>query len=122
VKVDFVNPFVTAAREVLRAEAHCEAERGPLALDTSGTITSEVSAMIAVTGAVRGLVLYTMSQETACNLAAQMIGQTCCELDELAQSPVSVRHFTAGVGDWARRHGLHAGTAPVGGAVPHGTR
>ena len=87
--VEMVNPFVTAARDVLKAELSSEVERGKLALNKSSTTEEEVTALIAVTGEVRGLVLYTLSMATACQFAGRMLDQECTELDELGQSAIA---------------------------------
>jgi len=89
VNVDMVNPFVAAAREVLRMELDEEIGRGKIRLTKSSDTSDEVTAMIAVTGQVRGLVLYTMSTATACELAGAMIGQPCEELDALGESAIA---------------------------------
>ncbi len=60
-----VNPFMATAREVLLAELGRAAERGPLALKKSPDTTDDVTAMLAVTGWVHGLVLSTMTEEPA---------------------------------------------------------
>ena len=87
--VEMVNPFVTAARDVLKAELDTEVERGKLALEKSCKTADEVTALIAVTGQVRGLVLYTLSMATACGFAGQMLGQECLELDDLGESAIA---------------------------------
>jgi chemotaxis protein CheX len=52
-------------------------------------VTHEVSALIAITGSVAGLIIYSMSKQTACNLAGKMIGEDVPELDALAQSAIA---------------------------------
>ena len=64
-------------------------ERGKLALQKSSRTSDEVTALIAVTGQVRGLVLYTLSLPTACAFAGRMVGQECTELDELGESAIA---------------------------------
>ena len=88
-KVDMINPFITAAREVLKVELGSDIERGTILLNKSAETSDEVTAMLAVTGQVRGMVLYSMSRDTACSMAGLMIGQSCEELDELAQSAIA---------------------------------
>ncbi len=88
-QVDTINPFIAAARKVLMAELDSEVERGKMSLSKAAETSDDVTALIAVTGDVRGLVLYTMSDATACATAARMIGQECDQLDELAQSAIA---------------------------------
>lgn len=87
-KVEFVNPFIQAASEVLESELGGEAQRGEVRLQKSAITTDEVTALVGVTGTVSGLVLYSMSQATAVALASRMMGQEFQELDALAQSGI----------------------------------
>ena len=87
-KVEFVNPFIEAACEVLESELGGEARRGEVRLQKSAITTDEVTALVGVTGTVSGLVLYSMSLATAVALASRMMGQEFQELDALAQSGI----------------------------------
>ncbi|TME43857.1 MAG: chemotaxis protein CheX [Chloroflexi bacterium] len=87
-KVEFVNPFIEAACEVLESELGGEAQRGEVRLQKSAITTDEVTALVGVTGTVSGLVLYSMSLATAVALASRMMGQEFQELDALAQSGI----------------------------------
>ena len=49
-KVEFVNPFIQAASEVLDAELGAESQRGKLRLHKSAFTTDEVTALVGVTG------------------------------------------------------------------------
>ena len=73
-KVEFVNPFIEAACEVLESELGGEAQRGEVRLQKSAITTDEVTALVGVTGTVSGLVLYSMSLATAVALALFMLG------------------------------------------------
>jgi chemotaxis protein CheX len=88
VKVEFVNPFIQAAREVLESELGGEVQRGNLRLQKSAFTTDEITALVGVTGKVSGMVLYSMSQETALGLVSRMMGQQFDEFDALAQSGI----------------------------------
>ena len=87
-KVEFVNPFLEAASEVLDAELGGEALRGPLRLQKTAVTTDEVTAVVGVTGTLQGLVLYSMSQATALGIVSRMMGQEFAEFDALAQSGI----------------------------------
>jgi chemotaxis protein CheX len=87
-KVAFVNPFIDAAREVLESELGGDANRGNIRMHKSAYTTDEVTALVGVAGAVSGVVLYSMSEETARNMVARMLGQDCPEFDALAQSGI----------------------------------
>jgi chemotaxis protein CheX len=87
-KVAFVNPFIDAAREVLESELGGDANRGSIRMHKSAYTTDEVTALVGVAGAVSGVVLYSMSEATARNMVARMLGQDCPEFDALAQSGI----------------------------------
>ena len=87
-KVEFVNPFIQAASEVLEAELGGEAQRGNLRLAKSACTTDEITALVGVTGTVSGLVLYSMSQSTALGIVSRMMGKEFTDFDALAQSGI----------------------------------
>ena len=87
-KVEFVNPFIQAASEVLDAELGAESQGGNLRLHKSAFTTDEVTALVGVTGTLSGLVLYSMSQATALGIVSKMIGHDFDEFDALAQSGI----------------------------------
>lgn len=87
-KVEFVNPFIQAATEVLESELGGEAQRGSLRVQKSAFTTDEVTALVGVTGTVSGMVLYSMSQATALGIVSRMLGQQFDEFDSLAQSGI----------------------------------
>jgi chemotaxis protein CheX len=88
-KLEFINPFVKAAIEVLRAEVGSEVERGKIRLETSPSSCHDIAVMIGLTGNAQGVVLYGMSLETGKNIVSQMMGQPCEEFDALAQSGIA---------------------------------
>jgi chemotaxis protein CheX len=87
-KVEFVNPFIQAAREVLESELGAEAKRGNLRLQKSAFTTDEITALVGVTGTVSGMVMYSMSEQTALGIVSRMMGQDFDEFDALAQSGI----------------------------------
>jgi chemotaxis protein CheX len=88
VKVEFVNPFIQAATEVLESELGAQAERGNLRLQKSSITTDEVTALVGVTGTVSGMVMYSMSQETALGIVTRLMKQNFADFDALAQSGI----------------------------------
>jgi chemotaxis protein CheX len=88
VKVEFVNPFIQAAREVLESELGGETARGELRLQKSAFTTDEITALVGVAGRVSGMVMYSMSQQTALGIVSRLLGQTVEEFDALAQSGI----------------------------------
>jgi chemotaxis protein CheX len=88
VKVEFVNPFLQAATEVLESELGGESQRGELRLQKSAVTTDEVTAIVCVTGTVAGLVLYSMNETTALAIVSRTMNQDFREFDALAQSGI----------------------------------
>jgi len=87
--VKFLNPFVEAANEVLQAEVGVTVTRGNLSLQKSALTADEVTVMISMVGQVQGVVLYGLSVPTSLALVSQMMGETCSQFDNLAQSGVA---------------------------------
>jgi len=87
-KVEFVNPFLEAASEVLDSELGGEALRGTLRLQKTAVTTDEVTAVVGVTGTLQGLVLYSMSQATALRIVSRVMGQEFEAFDAVAQSGI----------------------------------
>jgi chemotaxis protein CheX len=87
-KVEFVNPFILAASEVLKAELGAEARRGEPRLQKSAFTTDEVTALVGVSGGVSGMVLYSMSEKTAVAIVSRVMGQRFREFDAMAQSGI----------------------------------
>jgi chemotaxis protein CheX len=88
-RLELVGPFVEAAGRVLRQECGEAPSRGELLRVRSPQTSRDVSALIAITGGVSGLVIYSMSMGTACALAERMIGEAVSELDAMAQSAIA---------------------------------
>ncbi|HYY87226.1 MAG TPA: chemotaxis protein CheX [Chloroflexota bacterium] len=87
-RVEFVNPFIEAARDVLESEIGGRTDRGNIRLQKSAYTTDEVTALVGVTGRVVGMVLYSMSQATARAIVTRLLGQEFPEFDALAQSGI----------------------------------
>jgi chemotaxis protein CheX len=85
-RADFVNPFLTAATEVLQSEIGEEPTRGSIRLEPSNSTGQEVTVLIGVTGGITGIVLFGFAQATACALSAKILGQEFPTFNELAQS------------------------------------
>ncbi len=87
--VKFLNPFVEAAVEVLKAEIGVSVERGQLSLHQSAMTTDEVTVLIHLVGQVHGVVLYGMNNQTGIRFVTQILGQEFNQLDSLAQSGIA---------------------------------
>ncbi len=86
--VRFINPFIGAACYVLEAEVRAEIERGPVRLEKSGTTSKAITVALGVTGAIRGAVFYSLSEETARSIVSEMMGEPVPIFDGLAESAI----------------------------------
>lgn len=84
-----INPFLVAATEVLESELGSPPRRGPIGLQRSGYTSDEVTAVVAVTGEVAGLVFFAMAESTARAMVSHMMGQEFPDFDTLAQSGIA---------------------------------
>jgi chemotaxis protein CheX len=86
--VKFLNPFLDAVVDVLKAEVGIVSTRGNLSMQKSALTTCEVTVMISIIGQVQGVVLYGMSKKTALGIVSLIMGQEFTEFDNLAQSGI----------------------------------
>ena len=87
-RAEFINPFLHAANEVLQSELGSSPRRGQVGLQKSAYTTDDVTAVVGVTGAVAGVVLYAMTEATARAIVSKMMGQEFRKFDALAQSGI----------------------------------
>jgi chemotaxis protein CheX len=88
-RAEIINPFLQAASEVLESELGSPPQRGAIGLQRSAYTSDEVTAVVAVTGEVAGIVLFAMTETTARAMVSKMMGQDFPEFDALAQSGIA---------------------------------
>jgi chemotaxis protein CheX len=88
-RAEVINPFLQATSEVLESELGSPPARGTIGLQRSAYTSDEVTAVVAVTGGVAGMVLFAMSERTARGIVSKMMGQEFDEFDALAQSGIA---------------------------------
>ena len=88
-RLELIGPFVEATARVLLKECGETVKKGTLFRVRSPQTSSEVSALIAITGGVAGLVIYSMSRQVACGIASKMMGEPLEELDAMGQSAIA---------------------------------
>ena len=84
-----VAPIVEAAARVLKQMCGQTVTKGTIHRIRSSQPSAEVSALIAVTGGIAGIVIYSMTRETAMGIASEMMGERVTELDSIAQSAIA---------------------------------
>lgn len=88
-RVEYIEPFVAAAMNILESELGIQVERGSLRADGSYFTTKEVSVLIGITGEVEGNVVYGVHRSVALDIAGKMMGQPQKQLDDLAKSAIA---------------------------------
>jgi len=73
-RVEFINPFVSATHNVFKTMLGCTLVRGPLSLKSEHTPMHEVSGLIGLSGRCRGMVVVSVSRLTAICAAEVMLG------------------------------------------------
>jgi chemotaxis protein CheX len=86
---EFINPFLRAAAEVLESELGSPPVRGQIGLQSSPHTSAEVTAIVAVTGDIAGMVLLAMTEVTARSIVSHLMGQDFPDFDTLAQSGIA---------------------------------
>jgi chemotaxis protein CheX len=88
-RVEYINPFVEAAYNVLKEVLACNLTRGELYLKSTSTPVLGVAAIVGLAGDVEGRVLFDMSKATAIAVASVMNGEELKELDDLGKATIT---------------------------------
>lgn len=88
-RVEYINPFVEAAYNIMRDVLQAEVNRKDLYLKKTSQPVMGVAALVGLAGTVEGRVLIDMSQETAVNIASEMNGEQLKPGDELVQATIT---------------------------------
>jgi chemotaxis protein CheX len=74
-RVEYINPFVEAAFNVMSEVLNVEIKRGELYLKSISQPVLGVTAIVGLAGDVEGRVLFDMAEDTALGIASQMNGE-----------------------------------------------
>ncbi|MGE5589064.1 MAG: chemotaxis protein CheX [Bacillota bacterium] len=88
-KAEFINPFVSAALQVLQTECRVTARKGQISIQESPLASDDLTVLIGVTGRVQGLVLYNMSEKTAKSMVSAMTGEPIPVFDKMSESAIA---------------------------------
>jgi chemotaxis protein CheX len=88
-RVEYINPFVEAAFNILKELMGENITRGEIFLKASSQPVLGVTAIVGLTGDVEGRVLFDMSAETAIAIASIMNGEELKDLNELAKATIT---------------------------------
>ena len=88
-RVEYINPFVESAFNVLKEVLGTDVQRGELFLKRTTQPVMGVAAIVGLAGDVEGRVLFDMSMKTAVDLASAMNGETLPSLDDLGKATIT---------------------------------
>jgi chemotaxis protein CheX len=88
-RVEYINPFVEAAFNVLKEVLNSEVKRGDLYLKSSTMQIQGVAALVGLAGDVEGRVLFDMTKETALAVASAMNGEEMRVLDDMVKATIT---------------------------------
>ncbi|HAK46062.1 MAG TPA: chemotaxis protein CheX [Spirochaeta sp.] len=88
-RVEYINPFVEAAFNILKEVVDSDIKRGELYLKSTSQPVLGVAAIVGLAGDVEGRVLFDMSEVTALAIAGQMNGEELSSFDDLAKATIT---------------------------------
>lgn len=96
-KVEYINPFLTASISVFNTMLGVKLIRGEPFLKNGAQPNHEVSGMIGLSGKAKGMVVLSMSREAALAAAGKMLGETCKEISpDVADAVGELTNIIAG--------------------------
>ena len=88
-KAEVINPFLSAAREILEMETGLSGVRGELSLASSKWTTQEITVIINIIGDVKGTFLIGMSIESANKLVGIILGDKISSFSNMVISGIA---------------------------------
>lgn len=88
-RVEYINPFVEAAYNILTEVLGGEIRRGELYLKSTSMPVMGVAALVGLAGDVEGRVIFDMSLESAMKIASRMNNEELKEFDDLAKATIT---------------------------------
>jgi len=87
-RVEYINPFVESAYNVLKEYFPDAVKRGEIYLKPTSMSIMGVAALVGLAGDVEGRVLFDMTKDTALQVAGTMNSETFTVLDELGKATI----------------------------------
>ncbi|GAB1432387.1 chemotaxis protein CheX [Spirochaetota bacterium] len=88
-RVEYINPFVESAFNVMKEVLQGDIKRGELYLKATSMPVMGVAAIVGLAGDVEGRVLFDMEKVTALRIASAMNGEELKSLDDLAKATIT---------------------------------
>jgi chemotaxis protein CheX len=87
-RVEYINPFVEAAFNILKEVTNADIKRGDLYLKPSSMSIQGVAALVGLAGDVEGRVLFDMDKDSALMIVSCMNGEPFTAMDEMAKATI----------------------------------
>ncbi|MDR2376292.1 MAG: chemotaxis protein CheX [Treponema sp.] len=87
-RVEYINPFVEAAFNVLKEVLNTDVKRGDLFLKSTNMAIQGVAALVGLAGDVEGRVLFDMTKESALYVVSTMNGEEFKTMDDMAKATI----------------------------------
>ncbi len=88
-RVEHIQPFVSAAAYVLKHELNADVERGELSVAETDYTTKEITVLIGITGDLEGTVLFGTNEEMAMNIVYELTGERKVFYDDTSESAIA---------------------------------
>ena len=88
-RVEYINPFVEAAYNILTEVLGGEIKRGELYLKSTSMPVMGVAALVGLAGDVEGRVIFDMNMESAMKIASRMNNEELKLFDDLAKATIT---------------------------------
>lgn len=88
-RIEYINPFVEAAFNVLKEVLDSEIERGELYLKSTSQPILGVATIVGLAGDVEGRVLFDMTKETALAVASKMNMEEFGQINDMVKATIN---------------------------------
>ena len=88
-RVEYINPFVEAAYNILTEVLGGDIKRGELYLKSTSMPVMGVAALVGLAGDVEGRVIFDMNMDTAMKIASKMNNEEMKSFDDLAKATIT---------------------------------
>jgi chemotaxis protein CheX len=96
-KVEYINPFLTATVDAFDTMLNCKLTRGKPYLQNGAQPEHEVSGIIGLTGKAKGMVVLSMSRSAALGSTAALLGERPCDINaEVSDAIGELANIVAG--------------------------
>ncbi len=87
--IDYINPFVESAFEIMSEILNTQITRGQLQLKKLGEDMKGFTVIIGVTGSISGRIVFDMTEQTAITIASKLNDEHFTNANELVRSTIS---------------------------------